>query len=818
MSALGGVVRAGVGRRRVQTLVMTLTVTMAVTASVLAAGLVVASRAPFANAFARQNGAHLTVLVDGAAATAPQVAATARAPGVATAAGPDPMVSLRPAVTPGAQSGGPFEGRGVPPGMQLPPMTIAGRDRTGGGIDRLDLAEGRWANARGQIVVSADGPPVGIGDRLTFTALPGRPALTVVGRARSVSRTADAWVSPQESAVLGVPGVPRSYQMRYRLHAAATDADLARARAAITAALPRGALDGATSYLRIKLVAERTSATFVPFVVAFGVLGLAMSILIIVVVVSGAVSAATRRIGILKSLGFTPAQVVRAYVVQALLPATAGTALGVVLANLLAIPVMRQAEDAYGAGSLTIAVWVDVAVSLAALAVVGVTALVPALRAGRLRTIDAIAVGRTSRTAGRGRGLRRVLGGLPLPRPVSLGLADPFSRPARSATMVASVVLGTAGVTFCAGLLISLHTIEDSRDRRSPGEVIVHAAGPPQESHEAPPPNAPEAPGRPPGAAGKGPGPAEGTDPAVIAAKIAAQPGTRAYFSTARTQVGVAGRAGTTNVQAYAGDASWGSFAMISGRWFRAPGEAVVPTGFLKATGTRVGDTVTLTDEGRSAPVRIVGEALDLSDEGMTVLTPAASLAALRVEIPADSVQFNVDLAPGTEVRAYLASLNTTLRPLGSQGMPNTTETSVTIIAMDTLAGMLTLVLVAVAGLGVLNTVVLDTRERTHDLGVVRALGMTPGQTTTMVLTSVAGIGLVAGAAGVPLGLALHARVLPVMGESAGTGLPAEVMDAYSPLLLAVLLLGGLAIATAGALLPATWAARIRTASALRTE
>ncbi|GAA1584765.1 hypothetical protein GCM10009678_79200 [Actinomadura kijaniata] len=69
-----------------------------------------------------------------------------------------------------------------------------------------------------------------------------------------------------------------------------------------------------------------------------------------------------------------------------------------------------------------------------------------------------------------------------------------------------------------------------------------------------------------------------------------------------------------------------------------------------------------------------------------------------------------------------------------------------------------------------------------------------------------------------PLGLALHARVLPVMGESAGTGLPAEVMDPYGPPLPAALLLGGLAIATAGALLPATWAARIRTASALRTE
>jgi putative ABC transport system permease protein len=55
----------------------------------------------------------------------------------------------------------------------------------------------------------------------------------------------------------------------------------------------------------------------VPFVVAFGVIGLAMSVLIVGNVVNGAVVAGYRRIGVLKSLGFTPAQVVAAYVAQA---------------------------------------------------------------------------------------------------------------------------------------------------------------------------------------------------------------------------------------------------------------------------------------------------------------------------------------------------------------------------------------------------------------------------------------------------------------------------------------------------------------------
>jgi len=59
VSGLGRVVRAGVGRRWVQTIVMSLTTLLAVGASVLAVGLLAASSAPFRNAFERLQGAHL---------------------------------------------------------------------------------------------------------------------------------------------------------------------------------------------------------------------------------------------------------------------------------------------------------------------------------------------------------------------------------------------------------------------------------------------------------------------------------------------------------------------------------------------------------------------------------------------------------------------------------------------------------------------------------------------------------------------------------------------------------------------------------------
>jgi putative ABC transport system permease protein len=305
----------------------------------------------------------------------------------------------------------------------------------------------------------------------------------------------------------------------------------------------------------------------------------------------------------------------------------------------------------------------------------------------------------------------------------------------------------------------------------------------------------------------------------AIAAKIAADPGTKRYFRTDRATLSVVGLAGPTTVVRYDGDPAWGAYQMVAGTWFQHPGEAVVPSAFLQATGTKLGDTITLTNGGgRTAPVRIVGEAFDTEESGMVIRTESASLTALDAPVDPQSVDYELDLKPGNSVQDTMDRLDPVLKPYGFGPDDDHPLFSPTILAMDALAAMLTIMLVAVAGLGILNTVLLDTRERVHDLGVFKALGMSPKQTLAMVLTSVSGIGLLAGLIGTPLGVALHHAVLPAMGRAAGTRLPAADLAAYHPATLLPLVLGGLVIATLGALLPAGWAARTSTASALRTE
>ncbi|MFJ8332161.1 ABC transporter permease [Streptomyces sp. NPDC094437] len=780
MSALGRVVRSGVARRRVPTVVIVLATMMAVTASVLGAALLVASSAPFDKAFARQHGSHLTAQFDAARTTAAQLTATARTAGVDASSGPFPTASVTPRIK----------------DATVAPLSVVGRTSPVGSVDRISVTEGRWVNGPGEIVLSADQGLVNpIGLEFSFPDLPGSPTLKVVGVARSVSRTADGWVTPEQLTALTPDGKPGGYQMLYRFDEAATSAQVDRGRAAVAAAAPKGAMAGSQSWLAIRKVSVRDTSLFVPFLVAFGILGLVMSVLIVGNVVAGTVGTGLRRIGVLKAVGFTPGQVVRAYMSQALLPAAVGAGLGVVAGNLLAVPVLSETSAAYGTAGLGVDWWIDLAVVAGTLGVVALAACGSAGRAGRLRTVDALSVGRTPAP---GRGLRatRLIGRLPLPRPVTLGLARPFARPARTASVVAAVVFGAAAVTFATGLATSLSAVVTARDHNA-ADVTIGVSGPQA-----------------------GPGmnrQARSADPAAVAAAIVSQPGTGRYYATATTQATVPGVAGSTNVVAFTGDASWGGYTMVSGRWLEKAGEAVVPTPFLTATDSEVGDRVTLQVEGRPVTVRIVGEVLDTRNGGMQLYTDAATLRTAAPDLTATS-QF-IDVKSGTSVAGYVSSLNAALQPLGTTATSEKSESdSDMVVILNSLTALLTLMLVAVAGLGVLNGVVLDTHERIRDLGVSKALGMTPRQTITMVVTSVTLAGLLGGVLGVPIGWALHDAVMPAMGRSAGLKLPDSVIAIYEAPELLLLGLGGLVIAVLGSLLPAGWAARTRTATALRTE
>ncbi len=279
------------------------------------------------------------------------------------------------------------------------------------------------------------------------------------------------------------------------------------------------------------------------------------------------------------------------------------------------------------------------------------------------------------------------------------------------------------------------------------------------------------------------------------------------------TAVGVTGRLEAVGVT---GPDSARYYRMVSGSWLTGPGQIVVSTPFLTAAGKRVGDSIVLTANGVDTTVKIVGEVFNTDDDGMQVVTDIATLRAAEPELA--PMTYYVTVGSGTDAGTYARTLSTALQSTGAEAHPVDHEPDEMIIIINTLTGLLSLMLMVVAGLGVMNTVVLETRERVHDLGVHKALGMTPRQTTAMVIASVVITGLVGGTLGTAVGVLLQRTVITEMASSVGFRLPAEVLDVYGTGELLLFGLAGLVIAVVGALLPAGWAAKTRVAVALRTE
>jgi putative ABC transport system permease protein len=308
-------------------------------------------------------------------------------------------------------------------------------------------------------------------------------------------------------------------------------------------------------------------------------------------------------------------------------------------------------------------------------------------------------------------------------------------------------------------------------------------------------------------------------DAPKVAAALARTPGTKAAFGwgdSGATMVGAPIGGEPPVVYSVSGDFSWTHMELVSGRWYSAPGEAVVGDKLASAMGIHVGDYVAVVRQNKQLSLKVVGIDFDTHGTDYSAMTDAATFTAAG--LPAHIDQFNVELASNANGTDWSASAAAAMTPLNASVQSNSSAKNLVVIIMDTLVAMFTLMLTAVAALGVLSMVVQDTRDRVHDLGIFKALGMTPRQTIAMVLTSVTLIGLIAGLIGVPIGVAVEKATEAPMSTAIGRHLPPSVTHVYSAGLLLPLLAAGVVIALLGALLPAGWAARSRTATALRTE
>jgi putative ABC transport system permease protein len=121
-------------------------------------------------------------------------------------------------------------------------------------------------------------------------------------------------------------------------------------------------------------------------------------------------------------------------------------------------------------------------------------------------------------------------------------------------------------------------------------------------------------------------------------------------------------------------------------------------------------------------------------------------------------------------------------------------------------------VLLLITATTLVAVVLLSVRERIRDYGVLKAIGLTPTQITSTVVSAHTALAVAASLIAIPLGIGLYLALYQIAGD---TTEDAVIAPWWS---LALIPIGTVIIVAAATTLPARLATRIRTADALRYE
>ncbi|MFF3561640.1 FtsX-like permease family protein [Streptomyces sp. NPDC002574] len=510
-----------------------------------------------------------------------------------------------------------------------------------------------------------------------------------------------------------------------------------------------------------------------------GLFGLAALLAAAIAVTGGIgtrVLAYVRDIAVLKAVGFTPAQVVRMFLVQHAVLATAGVVLGAVAAETLAPGIPGPMGEAVALWQgLPQHTWALPGTAAATVLVIALATVLAAWRAGRVPPIPAArgAVPGRRRMSGAARAALR----LRTPPALVLGCRGVLHRPLRSAVAVARLALPVLMITVALGTWATLDRFEHHPEQV--GQAGALTARP------------------------------NGLTDAAARRLLAAEPAVTAVHPGAELTALAPGQSQSVTLRGIGTVADPYPFAVAEGRRPTGPDEAVAGQGLLDALHAGVGQWVRVTVGGTPHILHIVGRSIETGHGGRVisapldvlhaqddsirpayyslVLRPDADRAAVRTRLTEDSggaLEVREVAGPGAElspVRGVVIGL-------------------VTVLALIALAELSTAV-----GTGI--------RDHARDMRAYRAVGLTPQQTVATVVTGIGLTALTAAVAGVTAGVYASDWLIDLQGRSSGVG----AGIAQSPPWTALLLVGFVCVTVAvtAALLPAARAAGDRGARTL---
>lgn len=265
--------------------------------------------------------------------------------------------------------------------------------------------------------------------------------------------------------------------------------------------------------------------------------------------------------------------------------------------------------------------------------------------------------------------------------------------------------------------------------------------------------------------------------------------------------------------------------------------QVVLPESYLEplalgSAADAVGQTVVLAvTDGTGTQVTTEAEVVGIAEPGvisMAGAVPNDALAQTLHDLQAEGVpaaqaaryaqaSVTFDAAAGEEateaLRDRLADAGYTASTLEDQ---LGTITSVIDAIVLVLNGFAVIALVA-AGIGIVNTLFMAVQERTREVGLMKAMGLSSARVFALFSIEAVVIGLVGSALGVLAAIGVGQLVGGVAGDLLAN-LPGLTLIAFDPVTVAAVVLGVMAIAFLAGTLPALRAARQDPISSLRYE
>lgn len=264
------------------------------------------------------------------------------------------------------------------------------------------------------------------------------------------------------------------------------------------------------------------------------------------------------------------------------------------------------------------------------------------------------------------------------------------------------------------------------------------------------------------------------------------------------------------------------------------PVSYVEPLGFADAADA-IGQTlaVALTDgtfEQHTVQVEIVG----VAEEALAAPGGASLIANHALEdelyqlqsigLPADQLDRWAQATAWFDETLDQTQIDELKQRLADAGFSGTT-TADQLGAFTTVIDTIVLILNAfaaiallAAGFGIVNTLLMSVQERTREIGLMKAMGMSSGRVFALFSTEAVFIGFLGSAIGVAVAMAVGTAISSLLAGALLSGLPGLTIIAFDPVTIAVTILVIMAVAFLAGTLPAARAAGKDPVEALRYE